>query len=409
MAALDIPAAEKELQIAYRERAVVIAYEERPFFGEIEKKTNFKGKHYEFTPRYEHGGGRSVSYAEAEAAETPVDWEAFKVPRVSEYYTGSISGEALEATEGGDLAAEDALEAQFDGSANNAAESISSALFRDGTGVIGQIKAGSAINSTVVTLSTKYDIRQFYKGQRLQAANPTGPALRVGGAGFVTVAKINFQKAQLTLTAALNAGITDIVVGDFLLNKGDFNGKMKGLMAWCPEDVADADSFLGVNRSVWRERLAGSFIDGGGANKEEIVEEVIAVASSIESKPDRAYLHPDDLKDFKIQAGNRIKYDMAKATAFGMPTISFEGIQIQFNSRILKMLPDPTCPRGRGFFVRLSSMHLRTLGTAPKFLNADKLTNRILRIQGEDTYRYRMGTRGNLVVERPIDVIHVKW
>lgn len=409
MPGTDNAAIQPALKAVYQERAERITYPKRVLLAQLRKETDFGGEDFRYAVRYEHGGGRSANFTKALNNVTGVKLVRFTAVRANEYYMGEIGGEALEASEETKWSQASALEEEFDSGAENGAEAINQALYRDGTGVIGSVGVGTTLASTIVKLGERFDARNFFVGQKLQAANPTGPALRVGGAGVVEIAKIDPMEGTLTLTGNLNAGITDVVVGDLLLNDGDFNAKLQGLASLCPAVVSGADSFRGVNRSVHRVRLAGLYINGSGGNKEEVMENVIAEAQVWGSDVDRGFVHPDDMREFKIQAGNRVVYDRAQASAFNMPQISFKGISVLFGSREVKIFEDGDAIKGEGFFLNTKTTYLKTLGKAPKFLNHDRLSKEILRATDRDSYLYRMGMRGNLICTRPVDLIRVKW
>lgn len=407
MPGTDLAAIQPALKAAYQERAERLTFPKKPLLAMIEKKTDFGGEDFRYAVRWEHGGGRSTNFTKALNNIRGVKLARFTATRANEFYLGEVAGEALEASEETKWSQANALEEEFDSGAENGAEAISQALYRDGTGVIGTI--GSAINSATITLAQRFDVRNFFVGQVVQAANPAGPALRVGGAGVAEITKVDPMAGTITFGAALNTFITDVVNGDLLINDGDFNAKIQGFQAHAPTTVSGADSFRGVNRSQHRVRLAGVYVDGLGGNKEEVMEQVISEGLTWGSNPDVGFFHPDDLKEFKIQAGNRVKYDRAVATAFNLPTISFKGIEIQWGSKGVKVFEDGDCPKGEGIFFGLRSCYLKTLGKAPKFLNHDRLTQDILRATDRDSYIYRMGARGNLIVTRPLDVVRVKW
>lgn len=409
MPGTDIPAIQPALKAIYQERAERITYPKKVLLAQIPKQTDFGGEDYRYAVRYEHGGGRSANFTKALNNIAGVKLVRFTAQRVNEYYLGEIQGEALEASEETKWSQASALEEEFDSGAENGAEAINQALYRDGRGIVGTIATGSAVNTTTVSLSNRFDVRNVFVGQKLQATNAAGTALRVGGAGVVEVAAVDPMAGTVTLTGNLNAGITDVVAGDQLVNDGDFNAKIQGLQAHVPITVPSNDSFRGVNRSVHRVRLAGIYVDGGGGNKEETMESVIAEALVWGSDVDRGYVHPDDMREFKIQAGNRVTYDRAQATAFNIPTISFKGISVMFGSKEVKIFEDGDCPRGEGFFISTKTCYLKTLGKAPKFLNHDRLSKEILRATDRDSYLYRMGMRGNLICTRPVDLIRVRW
>jgi hypothetical protein len=408
MPGTGFPDIQPALRSTYKERAERITYPKKALLATLRKETDFGGDDYRYAVRFEHGGGRSANFAKALANKSPVKFKRFTAQRAEEFYIGEVTGAALEASAETKWSQANALEEEFDSGAENGAEAINQALYRDGSGVIGTIN--SAINSATIALSQRFDLRSFFVGQKLQAANPVGPALRTGGAAIAEIAKVDPSAGTITFTAALNTLITDVVNGDLLINDGDFNAKMQGLQAHVPAVVSGADSFRGVNRSDHRIRLAGIFVDGGGGHKEEVLEQAIAEALIWGSDPDVGFINPDDMREIKILNGNKVTIVKDQTEkAWNMPTISFAAVGVGFGSKLVKLMEDGDCPKGETFFLNRRTSYLKSLGKAPKFLNWDMLTKQILRATNADAYEYRMGMRGNFICERPIDLIRIKW
>lgn len=128
-------------------------------------------------------------------------------------------------------------------------------VYRDGTGLVGQLAAASAISGADFTLATAGDARGFYKGQKLVFAATLGGAPR---AGTVTVATVNRATGVVTCTGNVTAGISAAANGDFVFVEGDQSSTLLGLGGLMPETVLG--SLYGIDRTIYpREYVAGTF------------------------------------------------------------------------------------------------------------------------------------------------------
>lgn len=176
------------------------------------------------------------------------------------------------------------------------------------TGDTGNPTLGAAIgqalfevNNTVVVTSTN-------------PADGTPPTIVAGGP--YTVTKVNDQ--VLTVTPALS-GLTNgnvyglAMEGDTLgFATGNLNPAIIGVNAFNPYGGPSAtDNFLGVNRSIYGTRAAGTWFNGSGGGYS--VEQVLRKASTqmrntgLEPGGVIACMEPDDYDtlDFKLAAQNR--------------------------------------------------------------------------------------------------------
>jgi hypothetical protein len=379
------------------------------------KVETFKGKNFVFTPRYDHNAGRSAAFTNAQATKGFNRYEDFTVTRVNDFALFNITGEAIEAADGDEYSMVEGLQDEIDGAIENLGESLASALYRTGTGTIGQIAAGTTVaGATVLPLRNPFDIVNYYVGQTLQVSATDGGAPRTG---TMTITKLNRNVdtgvASLTFGVAIDVSIAAITTNDFILNTGDSNAKIKGLGAWCPAvDPVGGDNFFGVDRSVDPVRLAGVRIAGNGAPKEETLQKALSTASIHGSKLRHGFYNPDDAFEVRIALGSRetIERTIGKArSADGFLEIGYNGIRVTGGGYTVDWYEDRWCPKGTAFITNLEpdTIHFRSLGKAPKFLSADGL--KILREATDDSYEGRMGYRGNLIVKRPRDVVRITW
>ena len=162
---------------------------------------------------------------------------------------------------------------EIDGVLRSVGDSIATALFRDGSGAIGQISTSTTVGSAIIDLVKDTDVTNFEVGMKLQAsATKSGGSVRTG---TIEVASVNRTATtnQITCTGNLTAGISAIAQSDYLYVQGNYDSTVTGLEGWIPTTApTSGDSFFGQDRSTDATRLGGQRIDGSSMT---IVESLI--------------------------------------------------------------------------------------------------------------------------------------
>lgn len=393
------------LKTIYAKRAEVLAWENRPFFALVPKNTDFKGKNYTLAVQYAANQGRSAVFATAQANKNANAFDDFVITRTSDYAVFGITGEALEAAAGDVYTQAEGLQSQIDGAIETISNSLAAALYRSGSGSIGQISAGSVVGTATVTLAQPLDAINFQVGMTLVVSATDGGAAR---AGNVTVAAVDYEAGTITVNEAswddAGTGIAAVAAGDYIQVEGDTNAKLKGLAAWMP---AAADTLYGVNRAPDRVKLAGVYYSGGGAPKIETLTKVAMRVFHYGGKPTHLFVATDDA--FEIATALMSKEVITETVKSGNVTIGFEGFQVRTPSGMVKVIADPFCPKGHAYLLTLSTWELRSLGPVPRFLGQGADNLRVLREATADAYEGRMGYRAALLCRRPKDNAHIVW
>jgi hypothetical protein len=146
--------------------------------------------------------------------------------------------------------------------------SLAPALFRSGTGTIGQINA-SSISSGSFTLANPTDAIFFARNQVLMASSTDGGGTTRAGTGYVLSADPATGIVVVSATAAGGSAgnPSGWTASDFLFVQGDQNLKIKGLSAWLPfTRPTTGDSFWNVDRSVAPSIRQRRWMTGHGAS-----------------------------------------------------------------------------------------------------------------------------------------------
>jgi hypothetical protein len=174
-------------------------------------------------------------------------------------------------------------------------------MYRSGSGSIGQIASGQA--TATITLSDLEAVVNFEVGMTLVASTADGGGSVKSGTAVVT--GVDRDLGTVTFAAALNTLIATIAANDYLFVQGDYDGKIKGLQAWLPNNApTTGDNFFSIDRSVDATRLSGVRFDGSAMPIEEAL---IAASSRVAregGKPSHCFMSYSKYADLEKALGN---------------------------------------------------------------------------------------------------------
>lgn len=383
MAGFDLTAAAFILKEHYSGQVVkALTYKKNPFHAMLAKYSKFTGKNHPLPTLYARPQGRSATFSNALAQKQASKGVEFFLTRNHDYCLADIDNETMLAT-GDDLGAfTEAMTLEIDGAIESCMRSLAIAEYRDGTGAIGNISAGSNVTTATITLANPSDITNFEVGQTIGSS----PDMVTENVGSVLIVAINRVTGTLTASAAWDAGITGVAAGDFLFVKGDFNGKIKGLAAWVPDAAPGATAFFGVDRSVDVTRLGGQRLDISALPIEEGVVELASIINREGGSPDVAFMNFQNYANLEKALGAKVMYcDSLSEDA----AIAFTGIKIHSQKGWITVLPDLNCPSDHVYMLEMGTWKLYSLGEAPMLLDSDG--NRVLRLSSSDAVEARIG------------------
>jgi hypothetical protein len=374
-------------------------YPDHPFLSRITKDENFVGEDIKLVVRIGDGQGRNVTLATAQTNASAPQYRRFALTRSKNYQVFQIDGEAIEAAKNDTGSLVRTLDDEIKGSINNITKDLAVNLFRGRTGNIGAIGSVAAGPPATITLSNVADVTTFEVGMILVASATATGANRATPA-TATITKVNRQTGVLTFADGTFAG-TNWAANDFLSVSGDnannsgSGNKMLGLADWLPvTDPAALESFLGVDRSIDRTRLAGIPLDISSYIPEEGALYVVMECDRNGARPKDFVVNHTDYQSVLNSLGSKAvtKYE-------GMGQVGFQTIQINGPKGPVSMYLDQDCPAGLGYCLDMRFWKLYSLGPAPKMLEIDGLP--ILRLATTDAYEGRMGYYANLGCTAP--------
>lgn len=362
-----------------------LVYKNNPQHATIRKDEKFGGLSMPLPLIYGNPQGRSATFSNALAQKTNSQIKAFTLTRASDYSLANIQNEVLEASQGDSDSFMRAATTEIDGAIQSCVRSLAGAEYRNGTGSLGVISAGSTVASLVLTLANINDIVNFEVGMTIAASATDGAANRTGSAVITAI-----DRSAGTITTAgsnWSAQITSLATGDFLMVAGDLNAKIKGLDAWLPmPGVLTSAAFFGVDRTVDAVRLAGVNFDYSGVPIEEALVDLAARIGREGGIPDKCWLSFQNYANLEKALGSKVIYQTVKDSE---GIIGFEGIKINGPKGPITVLPDLNCPSDRFYMLQSDTWALYSLGMAPKLLKSDGME--FLRVSSADAVEVRVG------------------
>src|SRR5574340_894554 len=158
---LDMTSMNAGLKELYSDQVVQnLVYKDNPFLALLKKNTDFVGKQKPIPIIIGTSQGRSADFATAQANQTADSIASFLLTRKKDYAIGTIDNETMEASAKDKGAFLNGAKLKIDGAITNITNSIAGALFRSGTGSIGQVNA-SGLSTGVITLMDPDSVTQF--------------------------------------------------------------------------------------------------------------------------------------------------------------------------------------------------------------------------------------------------------
>lgn len=390
---LDLSAANPFLKEWYDGQKVQnLAYDENPFLAVVPKDEDTGGKYYPVPIQYEVSQGRSSTFATGQANQAALAAAEFMVTRKKDYSFATVDNETLECAASDKGTFMRTATAAIDSAIQAATISVSSALFRSGTGTIGKIATGG-ITSGVITLTNPADVVQFGVNQTLQA-NATDGGTPRAALGYVIARSI--RNGTITVASSGLGGSaaspTSWAAGDFLLVQGDNNLKISGLPAWLPmTDPTSSDNFYGVNRSA-DYRLFGINYDGSGQPIEEALIDHALLMGREGVSPSHFVTNFGSMAALVKALGTRKVYVDLKGPA----QIGFRAVEVDGPNGPIKAFADRSCQAAQGFMLKMNTWKLISIGPVPKILRYEDRVE-MLRVYSADAAEARIAYYANLI------------
>lgn len=341
--------------------------------------------------------GRSATFSNAQGNQSPAQIQSFLLTRTTDYAVATIDNQTMLASKTDQMAFLEGAKLLIDCQLQGLSNSIASAIFRTGTGSIGQI---SSITTGVIVLTNPGDIVQYEVNMVLQANQTDGGTPRAA-LGYVTA--VNRSAGSFTVSATAMGGSagspTSWAANDFLLVQGDLNAKCSGFAGWLPTVApTSTDLFYGVNRSVDTWRLGGGRYNGSSQPIEEALYDASATLAREGGKPSDCIMNYQSFSALEKSMGGKVIYVDAK----GPGDLFFRGIKVNGASSSFTVWADRSCQPLTGYLLDMKSWAIEGLGDVPQILKyGNDVNGDMLRVSNADAGEVRMAGYYNIRTNAP--------
>lgn len=395
---LDLAAMDAALKELYSGQVVEnLVYRDNPTLAMLPKQTDFGGKYYPIPIITGVSQGRSATFANAQGNQSAVEVESFLLTRASDYSIATIDNQTMLASATDKMTFINGAKIVIDGAIRSATLSLASALFRSGTGVIGQIGqvqvTGSGPYTATITLSEINDIVQFERNQYLVVSATDGGAV---GSVVGVVTTVNRSTGVFTVECQADPA-AEWTQGKYLQVQGDTNLKVKGFEGWLPAaGPQPGDNWFGVDRTQDATRLAGISYNGTSQSIEEAYIDAAALVAREGGMPTMSPTNFASYAALEKSLGSKVQYVDLKGPA----EIAFRGININGANTMIKVFPDRSCKAKKAYLLQMDTWKLMSLGDAPQILRyGDGME--MLRVANADAGEVRVGYYAQLCTNAP--------
>lgn len=368
---LDLVSFEAALKQLYPDKKINdLVYKSNPLLAMMAKNEKFYGENMKCPLIYGNPQARSATIANAitQSSAASSKLKAFLLTRVKDYSLAQIDNETLKASESDMGAFLRAATLEIDGALHSAARSLAIAMYRTGSGSIGQI-ANTVFTGSTVTLTNADDVTNFEVGMTLVLSTTDGGGTVETGTLLITA--IDRSAGTFTTFTTIVGGVPTVATNDYIFQQGDYDLKVKGLQAWLPYASPSATLFFGVDRTADVTRLAGQRQDGSAKPIEEALYDIANFIGREGGSPETCFMNFTDYGNLEKSLYGRLVYVNVQAP--DMPEIMFQGVKINGPRGPITVIPDQNAPSKFAFVLQMNTWTLHSLGKAPQLFDTDGL------------------------------------
>lgn len=322
--------------------------------GRCRKDTNFAEKIRYIAVGISSPQGIGVSFVDAKAFKTSSSAQEFQIQTGTYHGTFSIEGVLWRRAKktGNKALIVDPLARESRNLMTQMKNDLSAFIYGDGVGSIGRMTSGSTpTSSATITLTNGADVRKFDKGMPLQteATGATGGTINPG---YVTVNSIGGTDTAPTITvdqADWATGIPAVAASNYIYRYGTYDAApLKGLDAWLPSHSGSPGTFLGVNRNLYANKLAGQVLDGTQMSPRQRILRAARMVADVGGTADTYLMSTANWEKLhnELQSAGMLRFTKVPAASVGKYSVGvkYEAIEMVGPSGPLHIFADPWCP-----------------------------------------------------------------
>jgi len=322
--------------------------------GLARKDTNFAEKIRYIAVGISAPQGIASTFQDAKQYKTPSTAQEFQIQTGTYHGTFSIDGVLYRRAKktGNKALIVDPLVRESRNLMNQIKNDLSSFIYGDGVGALGRMTAASTpTSSATITLRNAADVRKFDKGMALQteATGATGGTINPG---YVTVNSIGGTSTAPTITVDQTnwaTGIPAVAASDYLYRAGTYDAApLKGFDAWLPSHSGSPGTFLGVNRNLYANKLAGQTLDGTTMSPRQRILRAARMVADVGGTADLYLMSTSGWEKLhnELQSAGMLRFSKVPAASVGKYSVGvkYDAIEMIGPSGPIQIFADPWCP-----------------------------------------------------------------
>jgi len=329
-------------------------FDNSPALGIFRKDTNFGEKKRYIGVGYGSPQGISSTFGDAKQYKTASKAVEFEVQKRSYYGAFSLEGLLWRTYKytGNKAIIVDPMARESKNLMRQIKNDLSTYIHQNGVGVLGRMTSGSTpTSSATITLRTGADIRRIEVGAALQTES-TGATGGTINPGFVTVNSIGGTDTAPTIVVDQTnwaTGIPAVAASDYIYRAGTYdNAPLIGMDGWNPSHSGSPGTFLGVNRNLYANRLAGLCLTATTMTPRQRVLRAARMVADAGGKADTYLMSTRQWENLanELQAVGQLRFTKAPAAPVGKVSVgvTYEAIELIGPTGRLEIFADPWMP-----------------------------------------------------------------
>jgi hypothetical protein len=350
-------------------------YEDEVFYGKIEKDTSWDGISQIVTCKIGNGGGHSAKFGNAKANKGASTFKKMTIETKDNFALWSVDNKLITLTRNQRGALMKALQEATEGAQSKFKRRTVRALWGNGGGAIGKV---SSISTVDLTLTDRFDIRNFDIGDVCDFANDDGYTASAGTFGFTrTVVGLNEDTGVVTFDTTL-ATIVGLGANDFVFIDGDYGAVMNGVPSYITSSAPGVSSIPtsihGMLRTTWPQRLAGHRFTGDQNQVPEEIMNALTEAFIRNCKTTDIFMRPGLFNEF----AQGLESQRQRPAEEKIGRVGYTGIEVTSQSgKTVKCWGDPSIrklPSGNEpvYGLNMDGWVLHSAEAYPMWLTADE-------------------------------------
>jgi len=401
----------KELYTGQKLEHLTLQDQRLALYNMLKKNTKFGGRIYPVPVNYGDPAAGIATFTTAQTNASAMKSEAFEMDVRSHHGVVNFSGDLYDRMRGDKTAFGAGAKTIMDAGFRNLMRKIHTYLYGDGSGVIGQLASSSSFSDTVITLANRWDAVKFQVGMELVFADTTAAAPKWAGRSIGVVA-VNHAAGTITVdedmedrnTTEDGLGAAEVADGDYIFEAGNYTSAgsrlvLSGLRAWIPATASLSTSFYGVNQTLDRSKLAGTYKSLTSMDVEDAIIQLAAELSTHANIPaDTVVCHTSQFGELSKESTTRQDGNTAGPKQGAGATY----ITVYTDMGAVKVYPDPFCPHNEIFMFPKDQLEILSAGPTVQVYSPDGLMVRMR--DAADQIEARLVSRSNLVCKTPNNI-----